>query len=430
MKIELISPFLRIQRNIGEAFHLPQMALALIAKLTPPEIDISITDELVQPIAFDKKIDLVGITVNTKTAVRAYEIADKFQNRGIPVVLGGIHPKVAPLEAIKHADALILGEAEGLWQQLLEDFKKKELKKFYNSDVFPDLSNCPFPRRDLFQRDQYLTINLIQTSRGCPYACHFCSVSTLYGKGIRFRPVDNVIKEIETLNGNDLFFVDDNVVGKKKYAKQFLARLEPLKKKWIGQAPVTVANDDEILKLLQKSGCEGLFVGFETNSIASLKEVGKVQNLNNNYFESIKKFHDQGISILGSFIVGFDNDDKYSFEGLLEFVFKGNIDIVDISMLTPYPETVLYNKLKKEKRLIDDRWWLKYDSEDVVFKPRLMTREELYEGRVWALKEFYKIRPIFSRLLQGIGRRSLFGHMINWKANMGYRMNAYAVPPI
>lgn len=426
MKIELISPLMRSPRNIGEAFHLPQMSLALLASLTPPEIDISITDELVQPIDFDKEADLVGITVNTKTARRAYEIADEFRSRSVPVVLGGIHPIVARHEAVQHANAIVLGEAEGKWMRLLEDFRNGSLKTVYSSDKFPSLELSPFPRRELFQSDKYDTVNLVQTSRGCPYACHFCSVSSLYGKGVRLRPVDNVIAEIKTLKGNKLFFVDDNIVGRTGYAKQLFTRLIPLKKKWIGQASITVANKKEMLKLLHKSGCEGLFVGFETNSIDTLEEIGKIQNINTNYFESVKKLHDNGISILGSFMVGFDNDDKSCFENLLEFVVTSKIDVVDISILTPYPGTVLYERLKAQKRLINDKWWLKYYADEVVYKPKLMTREELFQGRISTLREIYKIGPTLKRWIRSLSRPSLFGIIINWKGNMGYRMHAYA----
>ena len=426
MKIELISPLMRSSRNMGEAFHLPQMSLALLASLTPSEIDISITDELVQPIDFDKEADLVGITVNTKTARRAYEIADEFRSRSVPVVLGGIHPKVARHEAIQYANAIVLGEAEGKWMRLLEDFKNGSLKQVYSSDKFPRLELSPSPRRELFQSVKYDTVNLVQTSRGCPYACHFCSVSSLYGKGIRLRPVDNVIAEIKTLKGNKLFFVDDNIVGKTGYAKQLFTRLIPLKKKWIGQASITVANKKEMLKLLYKSGCEGLFVGFETSSIDTLKEMGKIQNINTNYFESVKKLHDNGISILGSFIVGFDSDDKFCFENLLEFVATSKIDVVDISILTPYPGTVLYERMKAQKRLINDKWWLKYDADEVVYQPKLMTREELSQGRISTLREIYKIGPTLKRWIRSLTRPSLFGIIINWKGNMGYRKHAYA----
>ena len=311
---------------------------------------------------------------------------------------------------------------------MLKDFRNKNLKRYYRSASLPSLENIPIAKRELLQRDQYDTINLVQTSRGCPYKCHFCSVSSLYGKGVRVRPVVEVITEIETLAGDDILFVDDNLVGKKAYANELLNRLAPLKKKWIGQAAVTVVNQKEVLKLLQKSGCAGLFVGFETNSSAKLNEVGKFQNINSDYFLAVQKLHEHGIAILGSFIVGFDSDDQACFEGLLEFVVKSKIDVVDVTVLTPYPGTILYERMKAQKRLIDDHWWLKYDASDVVFKPKRMTRAELYQGRVWVLKELYKLSPLLKRWLGGISRRSFFGNYISLIANFGFRKNANALP--
>jgi radical SAM superfamily enzyme YgiQ (UPF0313 family) len=222
--------------------------------------------------------------------------------------------------------------------------------------------------------------------------------------------------------------VDDNILGRTGYAKKFLPRLIPLRKKWIGQASVTVANNQEMLRLLSKSGCLGLLVGFETTSADSLKEVGKNQNINNNYFESVKKFHDNGIAILGAFIVGFDSDDRSCFETLLEFAVKSKIDVVQPSILTPYPETALYKRLREEERLLDETWWLKYEADDVVYRPKMMTREELYEGWIWTVRELYKLYPTLKRCLRGFSQRSFMGNIINWKGNMGYRRLAYAKP--
>lgn len=428
MKIELISPSLRDPRNAGKSFHLPQMALALLAALTPDYVDVSIIDELVQPIDFDEEADLIGITVNTKTTKRAYEIADEFRSRGVPVVLGGIHPTVARQEASYHADAVVIGEAENVWTQVLEDCKNGRLSTFYYSDKRTSLENSPLPKRELFQREKYDTINLVQTSRGCPHSCHFCSVSVIYGKGVRSRPVDDVIMEIKTLKGDDLLFVDDNIVGRPEYIKKLLTKLIPLKKKWIGQASVTVADNQAILKLLHRSGCQGLFIGFETTSVDSLMEVGKHQNVINNYFETVKKLHDNGISLVGSFVVGFDKEDKSCFERLIDFSTRSKIDIADFSILMPYPGTILYERMKEEKRLINDKWWFKYEANDVVYRPKLMTREELYQGWIWTIKEFYKLRPMLKRWIDGVPRRSLFGNILIGKVNMRYRHNAYALP--
>jgi radical SAM superfamily enzyme YgiQ (UPF0313 family) len=424
MKVELISPFMRSSYNTGNVFHIPQMSLALLAALTPTEIDVLIVDELIEAIDFERQVDLVGITVNTRTVRRAYEIANEFRRRNIPVVLGGIHPSVAPHESITCADAVVIGEAEEIWPQLLKDYRRGILKKFYYPKRPPSLRNWPFPRRGLYQKDKYDTVNLVQTSRGCPYHCDFCSVSVFYGKPVRLRPVNDVIAEIMTLEGRNLLIVDDNMVGSLTYTKHLLAKLAQLEKRWIGQAPITIANSEKMLKLLNRSGCQGLFVGFETNSIDNLIQSGKTQNIKTDYCESIKKLHDNGVSVLGSFIVGFDHDEKSCFEELLEFINRSKIDVVDLGILTPYPGTTLYERLKAEKRLLDNEWWLKYDAEEVVYKPKLMTGEELFQGWVLARKELYKLRPLMKRWTIGLWRRSFIGNIINWKANMGYRANA------
>ncbi|MEJ2629088.1 MAG: radical SAM protein, partial [bacterium] len=207
-------------RNSGKIFHLPSMALALLARITPPDMEVSIVDEIIQSLNFDSAVDLVGITVNSKTVARSYEIGDEFRKRGVSVVMGGIHPTVCPQEAIEHADAVVIGESELVWNQLLEDFQKGNLQKFYKNHKYPDLQNYPIPQRELFPDNKYITTNIIQTSRGCPYNCSFCSVPSIYGTKVRLRSVDNVINEIKTLNGNEIIFVDDNIILNKNYAKQ------------------------------------------------------------------------------------------------------------------------------------------------------------------------------------------------------------------
>lgn len=427
MKIILISPAHKSVRSTSTFFPMPSMALALLAKITPPEIEVSIVDEIIKPFNFDVKVDLVGITVSSKTAVRSYEIADELRKRGVSVVMGGVHPTVVPQEAIEHADAVVIGEAEGVWNKLLDDFDMGSLQKFYKNYSYPDIQNYPIPNRDLLQKNKYITTNFVQTSRGCPHNCNFCSVPIMFGTKIRLRSVDNVIKEIKTLSGKDIIFLDDNIAEKKSFAKELFTKLIPLKKKWLGQSSVTIVNDKEMLKLLYKSGCRGLLVGFESISGAELKEAGKKQNIKNDYFETIKILHDNGIVILGSFILGLDTQDKFYFEKLLEFLYKSKIDIAEFCILMPYPGTRLYQRLKQENRLIDDKWWFKFEANDVVFKPKLMTREQLYQGWIWTIKEFYKMRPMLQRCLYGIGKLPPVGNMIAWKINQGLHKHAYAL---
>ena len=255
VKLELIVP--ATQENIRKRRKtiIPPLGLAMVAALTPPEVEVSLTDENVTVIDFQKETDLVGITALTVTALRAYEIADKFRAKGAKVVLGGIHPSALPEEASQHADAVVIGEAEGIWPNLIEDFKANKLQRVYKQVKRPSLLNLPIPRRDLFAEGAYYITNTLSTTRGCPYACSFCSVTSFFGHTYRCRPVEEVLKEIETLNQRKLIgFVDDNVVGNPKFAKELFRALIPYKVKWGAQASVTIARDDELLKLAAASG--------------------------------------------------------------------------------------------------------------------------------------------------------------------------------
>ena len=428
MRAQLISPFLEYKTGYPQIYRFTNTGLALLAAMTPPDIEMSIIDEMYDTVDFDRKVDLVGIAVTSKTVARAYQMADQFRSRGVAVVLGGIHPTILPGEAIQHADAVVIGEAEDVWGKVLKDIKNGRLSQFYQADHFHSLVNLPIARRELFKSHRYDFVNLIQASRGCPYACHFCSISKIYEKGVRSRPVNEIIEEIKTLHGDQLFFIDDNIVGRPEHTEKLLTRLASLKKKWIAQASVTVAHNDKLLRLLQNSGCQGLFIGFETTSAEGLKEANKKWNMNRDYFEIINKLHEHGISLVGSFIVGFDSDDKSCFDRVLDFAIKSKMEAADFGVLTPYPGTVLYERLKKEQRLIHDHWWLKYKSEDIVYIPKQMTREELYEGWISMMREYYTIPSTFRRCSTGIKRRSLFANALNYKVNMGYRRNAYAMP--
>jgi len=254
----------------------PPLNLATVAALTPPEIEVSITDENLLPIDFDRAVDLVGITAVTPTAFRAYDIADAFRDRGRKVVLGGIHPTMLPEEASQHADSVVIGEAEGIWHSLIEDFKAGELKSVYRNRIRPSLGALPWPRRDLFAKKGYVFRNTMSTSRGCPFACSFCSVTSFFGHTYRTRPIDEIVQEIDSFdNRRPIFFVDDNIAGNPRRTKQLFSALLPYSIKWVGQASLTIAEDAELLKLAAASGCVGLFIGFDSIYPASLASVGK-----------------------------------------------------------------------------------------------------------------------------------------------------------
>ncbi|MDI9390717.1 MAG: radical SAM protein [Synergistota bacterium] len=399
MRILLISPGKDVYyaKRLGRAFKLPPLGLSTIAALVKPGIEVSILDEHVEPLNYDDTADLVGISVMTAVAPRAYEIAERFMARGAKVVLGGPHPSALPEEAIQHCDAVVIGEAEGSWQRLIDDFERGHLEKFYFNENRPDLANLPEPRRDLYKKKAYFVESTIQTSRGCPYGCSFCSVSNVFGKAYRHRPVEDVVRSIEHMGKRLVGFMDDNVAGNRRYSKELFKALAPLKIKWAGQASVNMTEDQELLELAEKSGCVGLFMGFETVSKESMGEIGKSHNKIEEFKANVRRLHDHGIVVLGAFIFGFDSDDRDVFKRTVDFVYGAKIDLAQFSILTPLPGTKFYEKLSSENRIIDTDW-SKYDMGHVVFKPAQMSPEELDEGATWAWKEFYSRGSIARRV--------------------------------
>ena len=403
-------------------FRFPPLNLITLAGLTPEEFEVSLTDENVGPIDFNKEIDLVAISAMTPLAPRAYEIADRFREKGIKVVLGGMHPSALPDEAIGHADSVAIGEAEGIWLNLLSDLRAGNLQKFYRSAAKPPLTKLPIPRRDLLRKKAYFNVNTIQVTRGCPFDCDFCSVTNFFGKIHRFRPVEEILKEIETLKGNIVFFLDANIVGNPGYAKELFRRLIPYKIKWMSQASINLAQDRELLQLCAKSGCMMMFIGFESLSQINLQEMRKPFNKVGRFKESIEMIHDHGIAIEGSFMFGFDNDDSSIFKKTVDFVNEVNLDAVQFSVVTPLPGTGLYQKLEREGRIIE-RDWSRYDFLTVVFKPRLMSEEELQNGLYFAYHQIYSYRSIFKRIFRS--RKSpLFSAVMNW----GFRQASKMLP--
>jgi len=387
----------------------------MVAAVTPPEVEVSLTDENVTVVDFQKETDLVGITALTITAQRAYEIADSFRARGVKVILGGNHPSALPEEASQHADAVVIGEAEGIWANLIEDFKANKLQRVYRQRERPSLLKLPIPRRDLFAKGVYYVTNTISTTRGCPYSCSFCSVTSFFGHTYRCRPVEEVLKEIETLNQRKLVgFVDDNIVGNPKFAKELFRALVPYKIKWAAQASVTVAGDDELLKLAAASGCVALLIGFETLSPANLAAVGKRVNVVDEYQTVIRKIHSHGIAIHGFFILGLDEDNEDVFERTVRFTQKMQLEGAQFAWPVPYPGTALCESLDKAGRIVT-KDWSQYES-NLVFEPKLMSREVLQKGRDWVWCEFYSLPSIWRRV--GLARRNL---VAIWAANLYYR---------
>ena len=421
MKLQLISPGspVRDSTKKDRAAQFARLSLTTVAALTPPEVEVVLVDDNTEKVNFDTDVDLVGITAITATAPRAYEIADQFRRNRVSVVLGGIHPSVLPEEAIRHADAVVIGEAEGVWQDLLRDFEKGKMKRFYRSRRRPSLENLPTPRRDLLKNKVYKRASMVQTTRGCPFDCDFCTVSNFFGGTYRFRPVPDIIEEIESSESRFIFFPDDNIVGSPRYAKRLFRALVPLRIKWFSQGSVTMARDEELLRLAARSGCQTMFIGFESLSEANLREMGKKTNLVTRYEEDVKRIHHHGIAIDGAFMFGFDHDDGDVFERTVDFAKKNKLELTNFAILTPFPGTRLYDRLEKEDRIIE-RDWSKYTCGNVVFRPRLLSEDRLQAGYWWARRQFYSYPSIFQRLVGG-GKRSLYC----LPANLNMRRAAY-----
>jgi len=397
------------------AFKFPLLSSSLLAGLTPFRHDVRIIDESLTKIDFDQEVDLVGITAITPLAPRGYEIADEFRQRGRKVIFGGIHASWLPEEAKKHSDSVVIGEADEIWPDILKDVEKGELKPFYRQEGRSDLSHLPVPRRDLLPRKGYLFHNLIQTTRGCPFDCEFCSVTALHGKSYRMRPVSDVEREIQSLERSKayIFFVDDNLIGNLSYAKELLAMLSHYRLRWVSQGPIHIAEDEELVRLMAKAGCHGLFIGFESLRTENLNLMGKRINRVEAYEKGIQTLHDAGIGVYGSFVFGYDYDDASVFDEFNEFAEKNRIDGAFLPILTPFPGTRIYQRLKEEGRLLIEDW-SKYDMATVVFRPKRMTVEELQEGFWEVNRTFYAISSMVKRIFTPFQfRRSLiiFGPM-------------------
>ena len=379
----------------------PPLSLPLLAGLTPRDIDVQLIDENVERLDPDTPADWVALTVPTASAPRAYEMAAGFRDRGIPVIMGGIHPTVLPDEAALHADAVVVGEAEPVWREVIGDLTAGRLKPRYQAEDYHDMAGLPRPRRELLRTDRYLTINVVQTARGCPHACTFCTVSSIFGRSYRFRPIPEVVEEVRGLGGW-IGFVDDNIVGNHRRAKELFEALIPLKLRWVSQGDLTMSKDPELLALAKRSGCQAMYIGLESVSEENLRATHKTANLNCDMGEAIGKIHKAGIEIIGSFVLGLDGDDPSVFARTAAFARRHKLVAAQFSALTPFPGTVTNRELEAEGR-IEDRDWSHYTMSNVVFRPRQMTALQLREGQVETYRRFYSLPSILQRALTGRG---------------------------
>jgi radical SAM superfamily enzyme YgiQ (UPF0313 family) len=407
VKIVLIAPVADDSKKTPDVIRFPMISLLYIAALTPEKHELTIVEEEIETVDYNLACDLVAITCMTATAYSAYRISEEFRKRGKKVVLGGIHATILPQEAKLHCDAVITGEAEPVWRLLLEDLENNTLKEFYHGGASSDLDAYPLPRRDLIRYTSPLRLEPIVTSRGCPFSCDFCSVWKFFGRKIRHVPVDRVLQDIANAKTNRFMFLDDNIVGDPVYAKALFEALKELKIEWVGQASISFSKNTALLKLAYESGCRGLFFGLESVSEQKIQRMSKSMRTQADTVDAIKKIIGQGLLFHASLVFGFDDDDASVFDETLEFLYRTKIPSATFNVLTPYPGTDVYERLKSENRLITESWDY-YDHCTVTYLPKQMSIDELTKGYQYAKENFYSLGNIVHRFPANIRRPILF----------------------
>lgn len=412
--------------NRGKTRRFPAIGLPILANLTPPDWETTLVDEEQgERVDFDERYDMVGLSSMTSQAPRAYEIADEFRRRGVPVVHGGSHPSVCAEEALAHGDAVVVGEAERAWPELVGDFLRdgRVPRKIYQCRPARGESWYVPPKRSLVKMANAYPVTPMLATRGCPFACSFCSVFSVFGRGYRHRPVEEIVAEVRALReaGHERFvFLDDNIMGAPNWSKRLFRALEPLQIKWAGQSHLGAARDPELIRLARRSGLFALFIGIESVNSAVLDGVRKRINDTSLYKSWVDTFHDNGIFIFAGMIFGFDEDDCSVFSRTVEVLDRLGVAVGNFSLLVPLPGTETFAKLKAQGRIIDTDW-SHYDGSHVVYRPAKLTPEQLQEGAKWASNTYYE--P--ARMLRRFGsnwRRTFF----YWTMSIAYMRKARA----
>lgn len=407
-----LSPWMHVDARAA----FPGLNLAIIAAITPADVEVRIIDESVEAIDFDCDADLIGITGMTNMAPVGYHIADEFRRRGKKVVMGGVHVTVCPDEAQAHADAVVVGEAEPVWQELLRDFRRHKLKPRYRGPLF-DMKGYDVPRRELLKQDLYLFPSTIETGRGCPFDCDFCSVSRTAGRGYRFRPTEEVLEDVASLTNRWVFFVDDIINGHRQHALELFRALKGKGLKWAAQATVMIARDLELLDAAVEAGCRGLFIGFETFSSPNFKKLGKPDNWRRRFFEACDTLHRKKVAIWGGFVFGLDTDTLQSLSETVKLAAEARLEFAQFSKLTPLPGTAQWKQFDSEGRLTETDW-SSFNFQNVCYAPKLMNAEELNRSVADAWHEFYSFSNVARRLLRNRPPVTK-GNLILWALNLG-----------
>ena len=376
------------------------LAAPVLSSLTPPEHEVRVFDENIEGIDYDWPADLVGITVRTMFANRAYDISRRYRQRGVKTVLGGIHPSMCPDDALEYCDAVVQGEAESTWPRLLEDFEKGRLERIYRAECQTEMINQVAPDRIKLERSRYFA-DIVQTTKGCPFDCEFCSVTAFDGRKLRHKSIGQVVSEIKTIQDSanqykkkSIFFADDNIIADRDYARELFTALKPYNLNWSCQGSINVSQDPDLLALMKEAGCGAILVGLESISSRNLEAMGKNVNLRHDYLNAIKTIQSFGIMVHGSFILGYDFDTTESFDELIDFINEAELLMPLINILTPLPGTRLYNRFEDEGRLLHKNWD-DYDGQTVVYTPRGMTPEQLQDGFRKVVREVYSFERIY-----------------------------------
>jgi radical SAM superfamily enzyme YgiQ (UPF0313 family) len=402
MRVTLIYPAVGRKENTPyvRAWQMQPLSMAVLASLMPPDVEVHFQDDRMDAISFDEPADLVAISVETFTALRAYKIARQFRARGVPVVLGGYHATLLPDEARQEADAIVIGDAEMVWRQVLDDARHQRLQPVYHGLGRRELSGLR-PRREIFAGKRYQNITLVEFARGCNFKCDFCSITAFHGASQNHRPAREVVAEMEATGSRRFFIVDDNLVSQPARARELCREMIPLRINWVGQASIHIAHDTELLRLMARSGCRGVLIGMESLDPANLRDMGKEWNLaGGGYTESLRRFRDQGLAVYGTFVFGYDHDDRSVIRRSVEFAREQKLFLAAFNHLVPFPGTPLYRRLQQEGRLLKPKWWLDPDTRvgDVVFRPKLLEPGELEASCLEARRSFYSFGSIFERL--------------------------------
>mgnify|MGYP003603796382 FL=1 len=426
MRLTLIHPAVGHQgkRPYIRAWQMEPLPPAVLAALTPKDVEIRFYDDRLEDIPWDEPTDLVAISVETYTARRAYQIASHYRRRGVPVVMGGFHATLIPEEVSQFAEAVVVGEAEEVWPLLIDDFRHGKMQPLYKSSQRPKLGRVR-PRREIFSGKSYLNMGLVEAGRGCHFHCEFCAIQAYFKNTQVRRPTDDILADIREHKRPLYFFVDDNITSNLKQAKEFFRALIPLKIRWVSQASINVAHDEEFLHLVKASGCQMLLIGFETLNPTSLKAMNKEFNtMRGGYEQALANLRRHKIRLYPTFIFGYDEDTEETLNQTLAFCRRQKFFLSAFNHLTPFPGTPLYQRLEQENRLVYERWWLdkRYRYGMVPFRSRGLAPAEIERLCLKARQNFYGFPSIIQRSLDfQVNSSSLFGMATFFTANLMLR---------